>query len=322
MTVHAWARQYPRRLYPGDETDPSATPRPGADFHLRWWDPVSWRRAGVAARRADLILLPWVTPVQAPAYRTVLASARGPVRVAVVHNPLPHERRPLDEWLTRGVLRRLDGAVTHARVVSEEIRRLAPDLPVVEVPHPPNLPLAPEPLPVGPPWKLLFLGFIRPYKGLDTALDAMTELRRTRGDVLLTIAGEVWGSPDPWYRSIHERGLDDVVDFRPGYVPDSRLARLLAEHHLVVAPYHSATQSGIVPLAHAAGRPVVATDVGGLSECLHHRHDGVLTRAEDPVAFAAGIDQALEDLRSLADGAAATTTSWGQVADAVVSLVE
>ncbi|WP_229023229.1 glycosyltransferase [Actinomarinicola tropica] len=320
VTVDAWSHQYPRRLYPGDEVDPSAVPRPSARFTLRWWDPSSWVRAGRAARTADLVLIPWVTPVQAVAYLTALRAASGTPAVGIIHNPLPHERRPFDRVLTRSMLRRLTGAVTHARTVSEEVGKLAPGLALREVPHPPNLDVEEAPLPDGPPWRLLFLGFIRPYKGLDTALDAMVELRRRRDDVTLTIAGQVWGSPDPWYRAIHERGLDDVVDFRPGYVPNSRLGLLLAEHHLVVAPYRSATQSGIVPLAQAAGRGVIATDVGGLSEALTDGVDGYLTPPGDVPAFAAAIERALPRVQELADAARSASSSWRDVAEAVLAV--
>jgi hypothetical protein len=66
VEVLSWARQYPKALYPGRERDPAAKPFPGARFLLRWWDPVSWVRAGRRARRGDLMVFPWVTPVQAP----------------------------------------------------------------------------------------------------------------------------------------------------------------------------------------------------------------------------------------------------------------
>lgn len=320
VTVSTWARQYPARLYPGQERDPDATPRPGADAHMRWWDPTSWWRAGRRARAADLLLVPWVTPFQAPAYLTAFRAAGPTPVVALVHNPLPHERRAVDEALARRVLRRLAGAVTHARAASAEVRRLAPGVPVVEVPHPPNLDLTPAPYPPGPPWRLLFVGFIRPYKGLDVALDALALLRRHRSDLALTVAGEVWGPVEPWLDAVHDRGLDDIVDLRAGYVPNAELGRLLATHHLVLAPYAAATQSGIVPLAHLVGRPVVATDVGGLAEAIRHGEDGLLVPRGDATAFAAAIEAALADGPRMAAAARDAVTSWDQVAAAVTSV--
>ena len=57
-----------------------------------------------------------------------------------------------------------------------------------------------------------------------------------------------------------------LKQFWPGYVADDDIQALLSGHHLVVAPYRSATQSGIAPLAFAVGRPVVTTRVGSLAE--------------------------------------------------------
>jgi glycosyltransferase involved in cell wall biosynthesis len=317
--VSTWAQQYPSRLYPGEERDPSATPRPGTVADLRWWSPLSWWRAGRRARRADLLLVPWVTPFQAPAYLTAFAASAGTPVVAVVHNPLPHERRSLDRVLARAILGRLTGGVSHAGTATAELHELAAGLRVVEVPHPPNLPLDVSPYPPGPPWRLLFIGFIRPYKGLDLALDALVELRARRDDVTLTVAGEVWGPVEPWTSAIRERGLDEVVDLRPGYVPNDLLGQLLAEHHVVLAPYRSATQSGVVPLAQAVGRPTVATDVGGLSEVVTSGVDGILVPADDAPAFARGIEDVLADGPAMAVAASRAATSWADVAAAVVA---
>jgi glycosyltransferase involved in cell wall biosynthesis len=88
-----------------------------------------------------------------------------------------------------------------------------------------------------------------------------------------------------------------------------------------VAPYTQAAQSGVIPLALAAGRPVVATDVGGLPEAVRDGIDGVITPANDPAAFAAGVRRALDDLPRLADGAAHSATSWDDVATALERLV-
>ena len=321
VRVLSWAVQYPRLLYPGQETDPEATPLPGADYFLRWSDPRSWWRAGRAARGGDLLVFPWVTPVQAAAYRVMLAAARLPA-VAIVHNPLPHERRPFDVPLIRSVLRRTSGTVVHATTSRAEMAWLVPGHRAVYVPMPTMLPLLPSELPPAPPYRLLFFGFVRPYKGLDVALEAMTELVAHGLPVRLTVAGEFWGPVEPWQRSVAASGLAGQVDLRPGYVSDAEVAGLMASHHLVVAPYRSATQSGIVPVAYAAGRPIAATTVGGLAEQVIDGETGTLAPPDDAKAFAAAIGRALGALDHLAAGARLHTASWRDVATAVTSLAD
>jgi glycosyltransferase involved in cell wall biosynthesis len=320
VEVHSWAAQYPRRLYPGNPYAPGAQPFPDAQFALRWWDPLSWARVGRSARRGDALVFQWVTPFQAPAYRTLLAASGALPAVAIVHNPIPHEERPLDERLTRFVLRRASGALTAPGPSAGDLRRLVPGLPVAEMPLPPLVELEPRPLPPGPPWRLLFFGFVRPYKGLELALDALAVLARRGVPVELTVAGLFWGPVDPWRERIAGAGIEDRVTLRPGYVPDDHVGELFAFHHAVVVPYRSAPQSAIVPLAYAAGRPVVATDVGGLAEQVVDGVSGALASGEDAETFADAVERVLDDLAPMARSASAHAPTWEAVVDALERL--
>lgn len=322
IDVRSWRAQYPGLLYPGRQREPSTDWDVPVRFELAWWSPPSWWRTGRAARRGDLLVFPWVTPVQAPAYRILLQAASPCPSVAIVHNPLPHERRAIDEPLTRRVLSRLRGAVVLASTAADQLRAWFPDLPLAVVDHPPNLALEPAELPAAPPFRLLFFGMVRPYKGLDVALDALVELRRRGWDAELTAAGEFWGPVGDWARAVAERGLDDAVHLRPGYVADAEVPELFAAHHLVVAPYRSATQSGIVPLAYAAGRAVAATDVGGLPEAVDEGITGSLAPPGDPIAFADAVERSLGRLEELSRGALAHRSSWVDVARAILRVAE
>ena len=75
---------------------------------------------------------------------------------------------------------------------------------------------------------------------------------------------------------------------------DAEVVALFASHHVVLAPYRSASQSGIVPLARSAGRLVVATKVGGLAEGFSEGIDGELAAPDDPSAFADAIQRAID----------------------------
>jgi len=321
VEVLSWAAQYPAVLYPGRQHDPNALPFTGTRFTMRWWDPVTWWRAGRLARHADAILVTWVIPPQAVPYRVIRSGSGNRPVIGVVHEPLPHEPTGRDRFLARRFLPKLAGALSHARSVTDAVNELAGPIPVATIPHPPNLPVQRTPLPPGPPWRLLFLGHLRPYKGLDVALGALRRLVDDGHDVRLHVAGNPWRPPEEWRERAEALGVTDHVHFRFGYVPDEEIDELLATHHLLVAPYTQAAQSGVIPLALAAGRPVVATDVGGLPEAVQDGVDGVITPANDPAAFAAGVARALADLPRLADGAAHSATSWDDVAAAVEALV-
>jgi glycosyltransferase involved in cell wall biosynthesis len=152
---------------------------------------------------------------------------------------------------------------------------MVPDLRVHFVPHPPNLPAEAAPLPPRPPVRLLFLGYVRGYKGVDMLFEALAELRKRGQDMVLTVAGEFWDDVRDYQRLGERLGISDAVELQPRYVPDGEVSALIASHHIVVAPYRTASQSGVIPIACSAGRSVVVTPVGGLAEGLGTEYPGI-----------------------------------------------
>jgi glycosyltransferase involved in cell wall biosynthesis len=285
---------------------------------LRWFDPTSWLRAGRVARETDLLVFPWVTPFHAFAQRTMEVAARVPVSI-MVHNVLPHEHMPFETPLARWVLRRADTAVVHAQAVCDALHAIAPDVRVHVIPMPPTLPIQSSKLPILPPLKLLCLGYVRPYKGFDLAVDAVQRLTKRGLDVRLTIAGQVWTEKELWSARIADPELDGRVQLIDRYLADDEVALQLRDHHIVVLPYRSGTQSAVVPLAFAAGRPVVATTVGGLPEVVDDGVTGRLIPPDDVESLAAAIEDVSVDLARYAAASANAAWHWEDVARALLT---
>ncbi|HZR48289.1 MAG TPA: glycosyltransferase [Streptosporangiaceae bacterium] len=275
VVIESWRAQYPARLYPGQQTvdEPEGEPFPATRRRLAWYRPDGWFAAGRRLRRADLVVFALITPIQVPAYLTMLAALRHRARVVVIcHNVLPHERRPGDVPLVRALLRRADSVVVHSAEQAGLARSLAPRTPVAVAALPPHLPVTVAPVPTapdGPGVRLLFFGIVRPYKGLDVLLRALAEVPQT---VTLTVAGEFWGGPAGTEKLIAELGIGDRVTLRPGYVPASEIPALFAAADVLVLPYREATASQNALLAFAHGVPVITTTAGRLAE---HVMDGV-----------------------------------------------
>ncbi len=246
--------------------------------------------------------------------------AKGTPAVAVVHNVRPHEWFPLASLLTSWALGPVRGAVLHSSAVASELRLVTGVVNTAVVPHPPNLLVTAAPLPPFPPYRLAFVGYVRPYKGLDIAIESIRILRDRGMKVSLTVAGEFWDPVDRWVQLVDRMGVQEAVELKPGYLPDDELVGLLSRHHAIVVPYRSASQSGIVPLAYAAGRPVVATAVGGLPEVVIEGETGALASAANGTAFAEATARLLGDIENLAVGASRASGSWADVASAVVTM--
>jgi D-inositol-3-phosphate glycosyltransferase len=330
-------RQYPTWLYPGgDDRDPDACPElPCSRRCLDPLAPQGWSRCRRLALEADaeVWVLPYWTWVWAPWWAYLLQGDRRPPAVAVVHNPADHERRPLQRLAARVVLSRCHGLFTHARALAEELSDAYPLLPVAA--HP----LATAILPAGADRRAarsalglpqdrrvaLFLGLIRPYKGVDLLLEAFAALEPTT-DWQLVVAGEAWGSLGrALVEQVERLGLGGRVRLDLRWVPEPEVGPLLEAADLLVLPYRSGSQSAVAPLGFRHGVPVLSTTVGGLPEVVEPGHNGVLV----PPGSVTALAQALSDLDRgsldrLAVGARATAArlSWSAYAGALERLLE
>lgn len=116
--------------------------------------------------------------------------------------------------------------------------------------------------PAGPVRKLVFVGLLVERKGLLDLLDALeTTMPR---DATLTVVGDGPQRTQAEGR-VTRRGLGDRVRFL-GFRSD--VPELLLEHDALVLPSAMEQQPLVVAEAMAAGKPVVATDTGGVADML------------------------------------------------------
>jgi glycosyltransferase involved in cell wall biosynthesis len=281
VIIESWHAQYPRRLYPGQQTVdvPEGEPYPRTRRRLAWYRPDGWLAEGRRLRTADLVVFVLLTPIQVPAYLAI-ASTLGSTKTAVIcHNVLPHERRPGDVPLVKTLLNRADTVITHSAAQAAQAKGLAPGATVRTVTMPPHLPatsrhnLSPERVASpAPSTRLLFFGIVRPYKGLDVLLRALAQ---APPHVTLNVAGEFWSDRTELDDLVAELGLRDRVTLRPGYVPADEIPALFAAADALVMPYREATASQNALLAFAHGVPVITTTAGALAESVRNGVDGL-----------------------------------------------
>jgi glycosyltransferase involved in cell wall biosynthesis len=315
--VISFRRQYPKRFYPGgDDIDPTL-PRAEAEFILDILNPLTWFRAARRLRRYDAVIFVWWIWVWAIPYRLMMSKAH---RVILqCHNIGEKEPSWWKRALSDVALRRGDVLVVHAESEAVEARRRVGErraasgervvktfLPVHEMGgKAPDREAAKKTLGLSARNVALLFGHLRPYKGLDIALDAW---RLVRTEVTLLVAGEPW-----WNTGLNIAQPNVRLDLR--FIPDSEIATYFAAADVVVAPYRTESQSGVALTAFHFGRPVIATAVGGLSELIDGRN-GILVPPEDPEALARAVDEffSRRDRRSMERAAAesAKRYSWAE----------
>jgi glycosyltransferase involved in cell wall biosynthesis len=163
---------------------------------------------------------------------------------------------------------------------------------------------------------VLFFGRIWPYKGLDVLIRAEPSVSERAPHARFVIAGT--GEDFTRYRRMMVH--PDRFEVHNAFVSDEQRTELFAQASVVVLPYVEASQSGVVPVAYAAGKPVVATRVGGLPEAVRHGETGLLVAPGDEGALADALVELLRDgARRRAMGAAGRRMQEAEFGPAVVA---
>ena len=169
---------------------------------------------------------------------------------------------------------------------------------------------------------ILFVGRIQPLKAPDVLIKAVAELVRRdparRDRLQLIIIGGPSGANGEWSQTLGplavDHGIENMVDFRPHSVR-SELFRWYCVSDVVAVPSYNESFGLVALEAQACGRPVVATDVGGLRHTVRDHYSGLLVRGHDERAWADALAAILDDhdemIRMGANAAAhAATFSW------------
>ncbi len=110
----------------------------------------------------------------------------------------------------------------------------------------------------------LFLGLIRPYKGV---LEMIEAFKRLQDDKLqLAIAGKV--SNNELHQQISQQSENSNIMFVPGFVPDDRLQVYMNACDVVVFPYQEVLTSGAAILAMSFGKACIAPRMGCFKDVL------------------------------------------------------
>jgi glycosyltransferase involved in cell wall biosynthesis len=290
VNIETFTLQYPSILFPG-KTQYNNKPAPqGLKIKrtINSINPLNWIRVGRRIRKEspDLVIIRYWLPFLAPCLGTIAGLARKNRRTKIVclaDNIIPHEHRFGDRLLTNYFMQRIDGLIAMSKSVLQESKTFRKDLPLGFCSHPifdnygEKLPLevAIQKLGLDSDFRyLLFFGFIRDYKGLDLLLQAFADERLRNYPIKLLVAGEFYSSPETYLQLIQEKKLTDHVVLRTDFIPDDEVNLYFSAADMVVQPYKTATQSGVTQIGYHFEKPMLVTNVGGLSEIIPDRKIG------------------------------------------------
>ncbi len=289
-------------------------------------------------RERPILHIQW-TPVPLLDWKfIVLARAIGIRIVFTVHNPMPHdEASRLQVFLNHAIQRGAHRLIVHNIDGVVELRdngRIKMPIEIIPIGV-----LFDEIAPVprddarkrfawGDECVFLFIGLIRPYKGLDLLLDALREVSaRTR----LVIASP-W--PPSYDREVFERKIESLrevhaVEIRGGVPSPDETAALMCGADACVFPYRSASGSAPGMMAMRFGLPMIATWSGSFTEMLGEKlvewivAPGNLGMLQDALERFAGLTQMeREAIGKIVRLRGETEFSWREIARRTVEVYE
>jgi glycosyltransferase involved in cell wall biosynthesis len=252
------------------------------------------------ARDSDLVIVPMNFASAAP----LSARLKQPL-IYCAHDPEPHPgdyARALQRMTQTVLLRRACRVVALSEYAAGRLRTRGVGAKKLKV-VPLTSVFEPQPQSVRAegPVRLLFAGRMIPYKGVDILADALVRLS-LRDDWRLTVSGSGPALDDATARRF---AYPQVERVGRDWLSDAELDALIAGCDVLLAPYRSATQSGLVAQALAYGRPCVVTPVGALREQVDGDVAGLVAADVGAAAFAAAMEAVLDRPHELEKKAAA-----------------
>ncbi len=339
--IETFTLQYPGILFPGKTQYADSPARPDTDISRSinsiW--PPSWIRTGMRIRkeRPDIVIFRYWLPFMAPCFGTmagIIGKNRHTKILSIVDNIIPHEKRPGDSLLTNYFVRHINGFLAMSEAVLSELSSFDNDKPRIYSPHPVfdnfgesiSREQALEKLGLDPGYRyILFFGLVRKYKGLDIMINAFANRAFRNMKIKLLVAGEFYTPREPYDEMIKEHGLEKDIIIHPSFVPDSEVASWFCASDIVAQPYRSATQSGVTQIGYHFNKPMLVTDVGGLSEIIPHGRGGYVV-SPDPQAVADALLDFFNNNRHSEYSEGIRTEkekfSWKRLVDNIYSLSE
>lgn len=287
--------QYPRFLFKKEQKDYAndSFKIENTDFYINTANPINWIYTAkrIRALCPDLVIFQWWHPYFSPCYWTI-CRLLGKIKILFMcHNVFPHERFPMDRFLTKMTLSHGDFFIVQSVQDENDLISIKKDAVYRKTVHPTynifklyGLSKAEGRALLKLPDKekvLLFFGFIREYKGLKYLIRALPKVMNSLENIKLLIVGEFNGDKEIYMDLISKCQVENHVEVYDQYIPDIEVEKYFAASDLVVLPYESSTQSGIVQIAYGFEKPVIATDVGGLPEVVIHEKTGYIVKPMD-----------------------------------------
>jgi len=292
---------YPKLLFPGKTqiSTEKATDELYVLPKIHAYNPFRWHNIipTIQSLNPKRVVFRYYTPFLSLVYSYIAKKLHKSIqKIALVDNWIPHEKSQLDNFLNKRFIKHISHFTTLSPLVANQIKTQY-KVRVWSGFHPINTHLlakvdqktARKQL----RWEetctyVLFFGLIRKYKGLELLIQAFNEKILDDKNIKLYVAGECYENPEKYSQLVQSLGLSDRVQLDFNFKSNTQVQQLFSATNLVAQTYHSASQSGVTPMAYHYEKPLLVTDVAGLSDPVIKDQTGVVVQ-KNPSDIALGI---------------------------------
>jgi len=319
VKIYNYKLLYPSLLFPGttqfDKSEKKVFKVPSERI-INSISPINWWNVARKIRKenADLIVFDWWHPFFGLCHGAISGAIKKvyPNKILfITENVISHEANKIDTILTSLGLKNASMFLTLSKSVEEELKRFAKNKKIYRSELPKydyyqtdnNQNISALKNDFGIAEKdivLLFFGYIRKYKGLDILIKAFPRLLENYPNSFLLIAGEFYDNPSTYLNLIDRLNIGNKVKVINKFIPNEEISRYYRVADVVILPYLSATQSAILNVTYSFKKPVIATDVGGLSEFVENGKTGVIVKPNSVDEIVRGFSEYLR-LKSTVD---------------------
>lgn len=295
VKIFSFSLQYPNFLFPGKTQFETGNKPEGleVDSIINSINPFNWYkvRRKTIQYKPDVIVVQFWMPFFAPSFGTILRNIEKKINckvVTVTHNFYPHEKKPGDNLLLRYYTKACNRFIALSKSVQQDIIQFSSNKKASFVPHPiynifgnkVEKQEALHKLKLDSKFKyLLFFGIVRKYKGLELLIESIALLKNNK-DIKVIVAGEFYDDKEYYLSLVKKYNLSDQFIIHDSFIDGNDIKYYFCASDMVVQPYLSATQSGVTQIAYHFERPMLVTNVGGLSEIVPNKKAGYVTEKE------------------------------------------
>ena len=296
VKIFSFYNQYPSFLFPGTNQKIDNKNFKNTYYTISSINPFSWHKTltSILKLKPDLVIFSYWQPFFGPCFGYIarlLKKRLGSNKlISICHNIKPHDKNFFEKSLIKFYLKPFKKFMLMSSFVENELKYYKNDfnslvrfLPI-DAKYQTHLQKNSIKLDLGYHSNdkiILFFGLIRPYKGLKNLLNAVKNILSDSDELKLIIAGEAYEKLDDYKSIINQYNINNKVTWINKFIDDNTIEKLMIASDLLVLPYDSASQSGVLAQAWQYNLPSIVTNVGGLPEYVDHSKSGYIVEANN-----------------------------------------